>query len=149
MCGDLPFHPWWHHPNHNYVGKHRGTYPYAHSKAPLPYGLRSIKITPYVGLTDFDLDESGFKPIGFTLPDSQWDEETLEVGGKPIATKRTHRTTMNVEITDVNQELIAQLLGVEICSQQSQSKGQHSSVAGRVKRFFEKVTRHLLRRVGK
>lgn len=23
---NLPFIPWWYHPNHNYEGKHRGTY---------------------------------------------------------------------------------------------------------------------------
>ena len=49
--GSLPFHPWWHHPNANYTGKHRGRYEFwgrAYPHTAVPYGIRSILIEPYI-----------------------------------------------------------------------------------------------------
>lgn len=61
--------PWWHHPNHNYEGRHRGDYQFrlTHSGLPviaLPYGLRSVRITPYLDAAETQFGE----PTVVTLP---------------------------------------------------------------------------------
>jgi len=73
----LPFRPWWYHPNHNYVGKHRGTYDYDKTyykfqRVPegtvpsyftaLPYGVRNIKITPYIDANDVSIGLDTWSP---------------------------------------------------------------------------------------
>ncbi|AVD99735.1 hypothetical protein HWB51_gp077 [Mycobacterium phage Cuke] len=158
----LPFVPWWHHPNHRYVGKHRGTYQFALGfrkieltpsvAKPLPYGLRDIKLTPYVGLSGFGLNESGFKPVGFVMPGSQVfefsnEEAYLDDSSIVLRGKRDWNISMTVE--SVDPQVLSILFGEDQCSQQSRCKVRLLNAVGRAKRFWRKVIRHSSQRVVK
>lgn len=92
----LPFHPWWHHPSGHYVGRHRGDYqhweqsPPGTPGKPLPYGVRDIKITPYIDVGDLNYAMSIW---GIRLPTHQTisfsgKEEYAEFQGDGLTTTR-------------------------------------------------------------
>lgn len=95
---DQILHPWWHHPNAHYVGRHRGRYQHTITASgipasALPYGIRSVRMT-YI-------DAHGTKLSGhsFNLPEVQTmsfseNEESNELKGdnKLIATRGKGQT---------------------------------------------------------
>lgn len=45
--GELPFRPWWWHPS-RYKGRHRGSFAYWAKARAIPFGVRSVRIRPYI-----------------------------------------------------------------------------------------------------
>jgi len=43
----LPFVPWWHHPSHNYEGRHRGIYRYRDNSTAVFIGTRTFTLRRY------------------------------------------------------------------------------------------------------
>jgi hypothetical protein len=84
---NLPFRPWWWHPNHRYEGKHRGTYQYRPDQngnipTAIQYGIRSIILKPYIDVQGVRSQTIPFT-IGITFTQPEEYAEPIRESSQP------------------------------------------------------------------